>query len=74
MADQPVERLRRICLALPQAEERETWGNPTFRIRDKIFAMVRSGDGRTSLWCKAPPGSQAVLVGSAPKRLAAGIA
>jgi len=38
-AKKPTDRLRRICLALPEAEERETWGDPTFRVRDKIFAM-----------------------------------
>jgi predicted DNA-binding protein (MmcQ/YjbR family) len=61
-------RLRRICLALPEAAEKETWGDPTFRVRDRIFAMVKRGDGRISLWCKAPPGSQAVLVGADPAR------
>ena len=25
------------------------------------------GDGRISVWCKAPPGSQAVLVGADPE-------
>jgi len=65
---EPVDLLRRICLALPEAEEKETWGGPTFRIRDKIFAMPRSDDGRLSLWCKAPPGSQMVLVGADPAR------
>ena len=38
----------------------------TFRVRDKIFAMVKTGDGRISVWCKAPPGSQQVLVGADP--------
>ena len=33
-----VDRFRQICLDLPEAEERETWGHPTFRVRDKIFA------------------------------------
>lgn len=64
----PSQRLRAICLALPEAEERETWGDPTFRVRDKIFAMEKRGDGRLSLWCKAPEGSQAVLVGADPER------
>jgi predicted DNA-binding protein (MmcQ/YjbR family) len=64
----PIHRLRAICLALPEAEERETWGAPTFRVRDRIFAMERHDDGRPSLWCKAPPGSQAVLVGADPER------
>jgi hypothetical protein len=67
-SDDPLPRLRAICLALPEAVEQETWGDPTFRVREKIFAMVKAGDGRISLWCKAPPGAQAVLVGAAPAR------
>ena len=35
-------RLRALCLALPEAVEKETWEEPTFRIRDKIFAMIRT--------------------------------
>ena len=61
------ERLRVACLALPEAEEKEAWGDATFRVRDKIFAMVKTGDGRISIWCKAPPGSQQVLVGADPE-------
>lgn len=68
MTQQPTTRLRAICLALPEASEKEAWGDPTFRIRDKIFAMEKRGDGRVSLWCKAPDGSQMVLVGADPKR------
>jgi hypothetical protein len=67
-AKQPIDRLRAICLALPEASEKETWGDPTFRVRGKIFAMEKRGDGRISLWCKAPPGSQMVLVGADPER------
>ena len=61
-----LDRLRAICLALPEAEERETWALPTFRVREKIFAMAPGGG--TEVWCKAPPGSQAVLVGADPAR------
>ena len=68
MAKQPIDRLRTICLALPEAAEKQAWGDPTFRVRDKIFAMEKRGDGRISLWCKAPPGSQAVLVGADSRR------
>jgi hypothetical protein len=65
----PVDRLRAICLALPEAEERETWEIPTFRVRDKIFVMyVEDEDDRPGLWCKAPPGSQTILVGADPER------
>jgi predicted DNA-binding protein (MmcQ/YjbR family) len=69
MPRQPIDRLRAICLALPDAEEKEAWGDPTFRVGDKIFAMEKRGDGRLSLWCKAPAGSQMVLVGADPERL-----
>ena len=68
MAANPTARLRQICLALPEAVETETWGDPTFRIGAKIFAMEKRGDGRVSVWCKAPAGSQAVLVGADPER------
>lgn len=65
MVAKPIDRLRRICLALPESEERETWEIATFRVRGKIFAMEAGGaDGRPAVWFKAPPGSQQVLVGS----------
>lgn len=63
-----VERLRAVCLDLPEAVEVETWGDPTYRVRKKIFAMQNTGDGRVSVWLKAPPGSQMILVGAAPER------
>ena len=68
MPSQPIDHLRAICLALPEAEEKEAWGDPTFRVGDKIFAMEKRGDGRLSLCCKAPAGSQMVLVGADPER------
>lgn len=68
MPDEPRDRLRAICLGLPEAAEKEAWGDPTWRVRDRIFAMEKSGDGRVSFWCKAPAGSQLVLVGADPER------
>jgi predicted DNA-binding protein (MmcQ/YjbR family) len=62
------ERLRAICLALPDATEQPMKRGPTYRICDKIFAMDRPHDGEPAVWCKAPPGSQAVLVGAEPQR------
>jgi predicted DNA-binding protein (MmcQ/YjbR family) len=67
MSKRLTARLRSICLALPEAQEKIAWGDPTFRVRDKIFAMEKRGDGRNSMWCKAPPGSQATLVGADPE-------
>ena len=68
MIDEPLDRLRAICMALPEATEQGGVGDPTFRVRDKIFAMRHGVAGRMSLWCKAPPGLQEVLVGSDPQR------
>src|SRR5512132_1270448 len=39
------DELRRVVLSLPEAEERETRGHPTFRVRDRMFAAL-SDDGR----------------------------
>lgn len=62
-------RLRRICLALPEAEEIETWGHPTFRVRNKIFVGCGADeDGRPQMTCKAPPGEQQALVAGDPER------
>lgn len=62
---------RRLCLALPEVEEQEAWGSPTFRVKGKMFAMYlhnHHGDGRIALWLKAPPGVQAMLVEAAPDK------
>lgn len=67
----PLSRVRKICLALPEATEKEAWGEPTFRVGDKLFAMISNnhhGDGVVGIWCKAPPGIQEILVEAAPKR------
>src|SRR5258708_10675272 len=68
MADRILDRLRLMCLGRPQAAERLPWSEPTFRIRNKIFCAYILHDDRPALTCKAPEGSQAVLVGADPKR------
>jgi predicted DNA-binding protein (MmcQ/YjbR family) len=60
--------LRKICLALPEATEKTTWDAPTFRVRDKIFAMVHAVKGEQTVWCKAPAGIQTILVEASPDR------
>ena len=70
-ARNPLGKLRTLCLALPEATEKEAWGEPTFRVGGKIFAMFSNnhhGDGRIAVWCKAPPGVQEILVGADPER------
>jgi hypothetical protein len=65
-----LERLRAICLALPEATEKEAWGDPTWRVRDRIFAMQKGNyeGGRPSVWVKAPEGAQEALVAEDPDR------
>ena len=72
--DATLERLRAICLPLPEATETGGVGSPSFKVRDKSFAMrhpMRLPDGdRPSLWCKARPGIQGALTQAAPERFA----
>lgn len=65
---EPLDQLRAICLALPEASEAGGVGNPSFKVRGKIFAMRHQHNGRWSMWCKAPPGAQEMLVETEPAR------
>src|SRR5205814_10111450 len=65
-------RLRKICLALPEATEVESWGSPTFRV-GKIFAMYAApnnhhGAGREGVWVKTDHFTQDLLVRGMPRR------
>jgi hypothetical protein len=35
----PLRRVRKLALSLPEAHEVEAWGEPTFRVKNKVFAM-----------------------------------
>ena len=73
MPPSPLARLRKLCLAFPDAHEVEAWGEPTFRVRNKLFAMYAGPDnhhgrGRHAVWCKAAPGNQDIMVNARPDR------
>ena len=73
MPPRALTRLRKLCLALPEAHEVEAWGEPTFRVRNKLFAMYASsgnhhGAGRPAVWCKASPTNQTLMVEAEPGR------
>jgi len=73
MPPNPLVRVRKLCLALPEATEVEAWGEPTFRVRKKLFAMFANqdnhhGGGRNSLWIKATPANQAWMLAAHPDR------
>ncbi len=67
-----LKRLREVCLALPEAFEKEAWGECTFRVTGgSMFAMTDNnhhGSGHVAVWVKAPPMVQEILVNSDPKR------
>jgi hypothetical protein len=73
MPPRPLTRLRKLALKLPEAHEVEAWGEPTFRVKNKLFAMYADagnhhGDGRAAVWIKAPPGAQDAMIRAAPRR------
>ena len=59
------KQLRAACLALPEVEERETWGEATFRVGSKIFA-ISSPDGDTAS-IKATLDDQSGLIAMDPE-------
>jgi hypothetical protein len=67
----PLDRVRALCLALPDVEERLSHGEPTWFWRGKkTFVMYadRHHDDRVACWCAAPPGAQQAYVTSDPER------
>ncbi len=63
------EEFRRLCLSLPEAEEQETWGEATFRVRKRIFAIGAPEAKSVSL--KASLDDQAGLMAMDPKTFSA---
>ncbi len=72
-AERVTETIRRICLALPEVEERLSHGTPTFFVRGKktfvtVWTHGHHDQTFAHLWCAAPPGAQQELVASEPDR------
>ena len=70
-AAEQLERVRRIALALPEANERLSHDSPAFFVRDRKqfvhFHDDHHGDGRLCIWCSAGEGMQAALVDASPE-------
>jgi predicted DNA-binding protein (MmcQ/YjbR family) len=61
----PVDRLRAICLALPDTSEKVAWGEPTWRVRGRLFAQLDNhhhGADHLAVWMPAPLGEQESLI------------
>lgn len=68
-----IDRLRTICMKLPEAHEVEAWSEPTFRVKNKIFAMYASanthhGGGKHAVWLNSNATNQALLMRAEPHR------
>lgn len=66
--ERAIERLRKICLALPDATEKLAWGEPTWRA-GKIFAQMDThhhGAEHVAVWLPAAFGVQEELVAALP--------
>ena len=71
MNEQHLQRVRDICLALPETTERLSHGEPTFFVGKKVFAMFANNhhhDGRIAVWIPVPPGAQSMLIDAAPQK------
>jgi hypothetical protein len=67
------ERVRAVCLGLPEVTERLSHGSPAFFVRDKKQFVMLWADGHHDdrfphLWCAAPPGAQQELIAADPER------
>lgn len=72
VAEDPVERLRELCLALPEVVERVSHGSPSWFVAGKkVLASLddhHHGVDHLAFWCAAPPGVQAELIETEPGR------
>ena len=65
------ERLRAVCMALPEVTERLSHGEPTWFVCGKKSFVMSSDhhhDDRLGFWCAAPPGVQEEMVEREPDR------
>ena len=70
MSKKQIDRVRRLCLALPDTSEKLSHGEPTFFVHGKVFVMFANnhhGDGHIAVWLPAPIGVQAGLIESDPE-------
>jgi len=65
-----VAQVRKLALALPEAEEVDHHGRPSFRVRNKIFATLWEQDKRAVL--KSAPEEQDVMTTNFPEAFTLG--
>jgi len=71
MNEKQIQRVRRICVALPETTEKLSHGEPTFFVRKKVFAMFSNNhhnDGHVSVVLPVPLGVQPALIKASPEK------
>ena len=66
-----VERVRKVCLQLPETMEKLSHGEPTFFVKKRVFAMCsinHHNDGHIAVVIPAAIGIQAALIQESPKK------
>jgi len=68
--DDPYQRLREICLALPETTERQSHGEASWFVGKHQFVTSadRHHDDRRAAWLAAPAGLQETLIETDPQR------
>lgn len=69
--EKQMERVRRICLSLPETWEKLSHGEPTFFVRKKVFAMCSNNhhnDGHIAVTIPTAIGIQAMLIERSPEK------
>lgn len=69
--EKQIERVRRICLSLPETWEKLSHGEPTFFVRKRVFAMCSNNhhnDGHIAVTVPAAIGIQAMLIERSPEK------
>ena len=71
MNEKQIERVRRVCISLPETTEKLSHGEPTFFVRKKVYAMLSNNhhnDGHVAVTIPAAIGIQEALIAANPAK------
>lgn len=66
-----IEKIRKLVAKFPDMTEVLAWGEPTWRVKGKLFAQFddhHHGSAHIAVWIPGAPGQQEALIESDPKR------
>jgi hypothetical protein len=69
-AEDHTRRVRRICMGMPECEEKLSHGESTWFVRKRVFVMFANNhhnDGHVAVWLPTLPGMQGSLIAALPE-------